>query len=416
MVENPRIENLLKQVQSKITYSKKLSELNGENFNIFSLLQIETSENNTHSRFLAELLNPKGSHRLKNIMLSAFLELIVKPLCDVDNLVTKNLNIQSAKIIVEKNIGKIDNDSKTGGRIDIVVTDGKYSILIENKIYAVDQKYQIERYCNYYKTESLVLYLSLFGNEPNQSSRGKLESGKDFYCISYQDDITRWLEQCYKEAADKPILRETIKQYLILIKKLTGQLTNHKMTEEVRNLILKDLESAKIIAENFHAAKNDLLERIRNSIKKNLEASEYISSYYIIKTADSKAGDKNSKLWFRHKQVKDGTGIFFGIEPFSGWGHYGPDMFIGIIDLDSTHLNLFEKDISDLKILGWWRGVENLQFENSNIILSSMHTLQSLSDKEKLNKLIDSIVRQTISYINRYENTYLRICRKAELK
>lgn len=411
MAENHKIESLLQQVQLKVTHSKKLSELNGENFNIFSLLQIEANENNTHSRFLAELLNPKGSHGLKALLLKSFLG-VVSALCNDDNLIIKHFNTNSAKVLVEKSIGKIDNENKTGGRVDIVITDGRYSICIENKIYAGDQRFQIERYCNYNKSESLILYLTLFGNEPSNESKGMLENGKDFYCISYQDDITKWLERCYKEAADKPILRETIKQYSILIKKLTGQLTTNVMTEEVRDLILKNLETAKVIADNFYNAKNDLLDKIRTTLKQKLEASDYISKDYIIKTEGSKAGDKNSKLWFHHKNVANTTGIFFGIEPFSGWGNKRNNLFIGILDLHSAHTELFQK--FDFEISGWWRGVEYLQFENSDITLSSINRLQFFNDDMNLNNLVDAIVQQTIEYIKKHQEVYIKICREAE--
>ena len=45
-----------------------------EDFNIFSILRMETDEVNTHSRFIAELLNPKGSHFQEE----KFLELFIK--------------------------------------------------------------------------------------------------------------------------------------------------------------------------------------------------------------------------------------------------------------------------------------------------------------------------------------------------
>ena len=47
----------------------------------------------------------------------------------------------NASVEVEKYIGR-QTDSE-GGRIDIYFTDGKHSIIIENKIYAGDQHHQM---------------------------------------------------------------------------------------------------------------------------------------------------------------------------------------------------------------------------------------------------------------------------------
>lgn len=44
----------------------------GELFNTFSILKMETAENKTHSNFIAELLNPKGSHLKGSIFLERF--------------------------------------------------------------------------------------------------------------------------------------------------------------------------------------------------------------------------------------------------------------------------------------------------------------------------------------------------------
>ena len=39
--------------------------------------------------------------------------------------------------------------------------------------------------------------------------------------------------------ANKPIIRESLNQYLVLVKQLTNQSTNNKMKEEIINLLKK---------------------------------------------------------------------------------------------------------------------------------------------------------------------------------
>jgi hypothetical protein len=52
-------------------------------------------------------------------------------------------------------------------------------------------------------------------------------------------EIVAWLEQCMKEMANKPIIRETLKLIFILNKKsLTNLSNNNKMKEEIASIIL----------------------------------------------------------------------------------------------------------------------------------------------------------------------------------
>ena len=140
-----KIEELFESIKPIITDNKKLQaekESKGEFFNIFSILKMETDEVNTHSAFLAELLNPKGSHGQQDLFLRKFLETIVH---------TDKLNIQNAQVCMEFTIGPISENYETGGRIDILIhlPKAKYLILIENKINAGDQKLQLFRYNQY---------------------------------------------------------------------------------------------------------------------------------------------------------------------------------------------------------------------------------------------------------------------------
>lgn len=55
-------ERLLDKVAALKRASDEKARETGRNFNIFSILGAEGSETSTHSAFLAELLNRKGSH------------------------------------------------------------------------------------------------------------------------------------------------------------------------------------------------------------------------------------------------------------------------------------------------------------------------------------------------------------------
>ena len=154
---------------SKLYNREKQVELRkrkeGEYFNIFNTIGLRTEEVRLHSAFIAELLNPKGSHGLEHRFLQAFLETIG---VSVDYLDFH----RCSENMVERVIGPVTDTE--GGRIDIIIEDGSHAIIIENKIYANDQKNQMLRYNNYGRKEFpngyKLLYLTLDGHEPEMYS------------------------------------------------------------------------------------------------------------------------------------------------------------------------------------------------------------------------------------------------------
>lgn len=148
----------LKQIRSLLDKYKEISKVTGENFNIFSILRIESNEVKTHSAFLGELLNPNGSHGLEDVPLKLFVQQFLPDWIITDEesenvelqgsseVKTVNFDTQSAKVDIEKYAGEINEEATEGGRIDILIWDknGK-EIVIENKINAPEQENQLTR-------------------------------------------------------------------------------------------------------------------------------------------------------------------------------------------------------------------------------------------------------------------------------
>jgi len=207
------------------TYDR-ISSASGEKFNLFSVLKVERNEVRTHSRFLAELLNPKGRHGMGSIFLKLFLE----------NTEIQDFNHENASVRIEFNAGKVSNEK--GGRIDIVIKSGSKFIVIENKIDALEQENQLLRYKNAFHISELF-FLTLYGDESKQ--HGQLdEAGIEYRRISYEQDISQWLEACMKAAYNISQVRESIGQYLYLVKKLTGQNVNQEMNKEIAEIVVND--------------------------------------------------------------------------------------------------------------------------------------------------------------------------------
>lgn len=255
------VKQLLEKINVITRHHKELIRLSGENFNLFKILGLVSDEVKVHSAFIAELLNPKGSHGQDDIFLKLFL----------NHFCIKEFDTASAKIEVEKSIGmKTDT---TGGRLDIYVSDQKgHDFIIENKIYAGDQQNQLIRYANF--SNQKIFYLTLDGHEPNILSCGNLSSEEDFFCISYQEDILKWLELCRKEASTLPLLREGISHYINLIKYLTNQSNSKVMNEEILNVLIESpdtLRDAHEIVNVYKKAKQKIQWTFWKSLRESLE-------------------------------------------------------------------------------------------------------------------------------------------------
>ena len=205
----------------------------GENYNLFSILSIERYELK-HSALIANLLDPKGSHGCGDAFLRAFFEIALKGTaypfekCTLPHSYT------------EYYTGPIAGD--TGGRIDILVKSSHYGLIIENKIYAGDQDKQLTRYDNYGRETFgadgyLLVYLTLYGCDASKESTATKSAEEVGYLrLSYAEDILRWLEQCVRLADNKPLVRESLNQYIRTIKQLTYQDMNQENIQEIIDL------------------------------------------------------------------------------------------------------------------------------------------------------------------------------------
>lgn len=241
----------------------------GEDFNIFEVMGIESDEVFTHSAILACLLDPNGSHGCGDVFLKLFLSSLL--IFSDWNFSTKN-----AKTQVEYSIGPILKSREEGGRIDILLESDQKGIIIENKIYACDQDKQLIRYHNYaeqkYGHENYkLLYLTLQGNEPSDGSikgeniilKNDIEQ-QDFFCVSYAVDIIQWLEQCMEKAVYKPILRETIAQYIYTLKKITNLQMDTNTKQELTKLCLQseNIDALLWIRNNSDNIINEFMQKI----------------------------------------------------------------------------------------------------------------------------------------------------------
>lgn len=370
-----KINSLLKQVKAINEKYEELSHLKGEKFNLFDILDRRTDEVKTHSAILAELLNPKGSHGLGDEFLKLFLNLINTRVAEQTN----QINIQNTKdtsVFVEYPIGEIKDDEVIGGRIDILLTNERFNLCIENKILANDQHLQLFRYHNFLKNRRnpYLLYLTLDGGDPDRKSTTidnqglVLRKDVDYYCISYRNDILEWLQECLKSSVSYPILRESINQYIILIKSLTNQLTSAVMEEQVRKAILSDISSAEIIKETFDKAVENVANRFRDAVLEKLK----------VDYPNAESENARTSLNSIFIPVKNGR---LGLESFNGKGIFmNKALFVGLLKHNQEN--------------------QNWKWDNCVQIFDKESLYQKLQDFEKGDdSVIDYIVTSTKEYI-----------------
>ena len=346
---------------SKLYENEKQVELErrekGEFFNVFNTIGLRTEEVRLHSAFIAELLNPKGSHGLSYHFLQAFLEIIDLP----NNYINYHKCSQN---IVERVIGPVTD--MEGGRIDIIIEDGNHAVIIENKIYAGDQTNQMLRYNNYgrknFPNGYELIYLTLDGHGPDDCSLG--DDDYPYITASYEKDIVEWLEKCYSISEKKPLVQSVIKQYCELVK----QITNTDMDTKYRN----DLMSVMLASENVIAVGEMLQLRekwfgeiLDTYIWKPLE--EFAKQKKMLFGKECKKGDEKG-AWIYKEEWKY-YGIFVWTVRKNDWHR----MFVGVsyFDLPNRKNKIFKKDRFKLNCLasfdpndeGWPYGWEFLQNE-----------------------------------------------------
>lgn len=220
------IKELIKQTSKEISdYDTKIYKT-GNKFNIYALLGLEHKENDTHSKILADLLDPKGTHGQEFFFLENFIEVVTK----------EKEKVTSAKVDREYTIGRINEDCTGGGRIDLLIKWNNNTWVIENKLYAKEQPNQMERYKNTFP-RAKTLYLKV----EKHLSYSKPDTVD--YEISYEDEITKWLDLCINQLEEKPYLQKSIKQYYNLVRNIAKIGEEHQMEENIRSIIGKDTQT-----------------------------------------------------------------------------------------------------------------------------------------------------------------------------
>lgn len=188
-----------------------------ERYNIFHILNIRHAETKTHTPFLINLLNPKGSHAHGLLFFNLFINAIAP---ESKKHLYKDLTISNLRVKEEK----CTEEGRLDIHIESVGLKERFVIVIENKINAGDQDKQLERYYNHCLKEGytddniLLIYLTKSGYEASDYSmskenRERLKKVDVLVNMSYRTDIKKTLKMYIKQLNSRKVKFIT-KQYL----------------------------------------------------------------------------------------------------------------------------------------------------------------------------------------------------------
>ena len=351
-----------------------------EPFNVFSVLRKETDEVNLHSRFLHALLDYKKSGDENRENVKDFLQ----------HVGIENFDQTGIKVERERHY------------IDLLITNNaKQAVVIENKIGAGDQPEQLQRYYNTMKERGYgdihLLYLTLDSRDPSENSVGGLDNER-IITISYKNDLPSWLESCQKRACDEPELRESVAQYLQLVRKLTGTDFTGAYMKDLEKLLLRDNNLVLVphLHEAMIKAKVSLLVDLWDKIDSALKAE--ISDLPSKDEEHENAVDKAKIERFLNNQRNAYHGLFYTFSRVASLGveasSYGISFGIRWKNIGEEDnkikevLNEFSSKISN----AWWPWQQNVDGDlNKDIELLSDEGKRKKYAKEIAHKIADDL-------------------------
>ncbi|MBX1885532.1 PDDEXK-like family protein [Campylobacter peloridis] len=298
------MKEFVKKLLEKEKEFQKNTQEGMSDINIFEALGVEYKEN-YHSKFIAYLINPNADH-YQEIFAKEFLDKLGESV-KIDNF--SNLQVQDIENV------EIEACIKDNRRVDILISlkDEKY-IIIENKLYAKDQKNQLKDYINHIRKKIkntddiykniLTIYLHMDEDaEPSQMSLGtkygfKLENNfvldsndnkmSHYFKMDYKW-IKEWIDKCIntcKSKIEKNEIKERFKNdmqnIIFSLNQYKTLLTWYVSTDdyEAKNYTLSFLK------ENKENLKNAMILYRHNKNKKDfndLSDDEYKKAKEIVK-------------------------------------------------------------------------------------------------------------------------------------
>lgn len=349
--EKEEILGLLEGVHKTLVVQDEQRKRGLNDYNLLTSVLRPGDEVRLHSRFIYSMINPDGKHYQGSLFLRLFKENVLQ---------NSELDLDSARVYKEWKGG-----DENGG-IDLFLTDGNQFLIIENKIYAADQYWQIARYLkaviNEYpeanENNVFVYYLTPKKRRPSKVSLGNFKLDGEYmkyiddvvdqdrcfrnkrfsYCnVTYDDHIIKWVDSCLKETCNLTNINQAFLTYKEVVQHIIKKKENKVVT--ISNYLSNDVEKifcAGELEKEMPAFKGRLLCEFFDDVKSFVSEShgeikvvndkEYIKGY----------NEGNCISWFarKNRDYKD-VGITFDISK---------DVFLCVMVADEVlHIGVIPK-------------------------------------------------------------------------
>lgn len=263
MVEVERVTGLLHEAYALGVRQRKYWSNNSDRFNVFDALAIEDLELE-HSKFLAFLLNPRQRHDQGDRFLRSFLHLI--------GITAPPHGLDTAEVTTETRISE--------GRLDILIRiPSKLTVCIENKVWAIDQEDQINKYLRWLNSASMItpskafVYLTPKGASPTNPIDDRFRN--QLIEVSYAS-LAGWLERQRQVVPDR--LGTVISMYSQTCARIAGDTMSSPYSNELAQILTSpdNIETALNIVECMNVEKRRIHQGFWGNVRRALD--DYLAS------------------------------------------------------------------------------------------------------------------------------------------
>lgn len=241
---------------------------NGYGNNIYSLLHAERDEVMTHEETIYSIFQNQYNHEIKQKLFSAFMIA---------------MDLEEKYYYTEWDVEKEYFIGE--GRIDLFFhsCDNTLAVVVELKIDAEDQENQLTRYYNFVKRSNYVdfeiVYLTLDGREPSEQSREGIPETFHICLRSFGEHIVKWLSACTDVFETHSIDSSLLKQYEILLKKITQE--TYRQHEIAQLFCDKDsLLAGMALTEALPEAQEEIRRHFFEKLKEKIAEVENIYDFF----------------------------------------------------------------------------------------------------------------------------------------
>lgn len=246
-------------------------------FNVFTTLLKASDEVRLHTRFLAQLLNPTGTHDCGDLFLQLFFQMLqVHPPLTHDG---EEQEVEPSQFQGEQ--WSIETETrKNKGQLDILLSASSAAIVIENKIYHHEGHRQIARYGEYLQSlphedsSKILLFLTLNGSEATT------HEGHFYLRLSYHTHILEWLELCLQQTYQIPQINQVLIQYKAVVQELTRTNLEASAMDEIKDFLLKNpkiISQLPRLYEGIEELYRELVFAFLQSLKDELADKYYVT-------------------------------------------------------------------------------------------------------------------------------------------